>query len=46
MMGCISLLSNLNAIIDITSYYFVILDMTILRDATETIQKWVFVVSF
>jgi len=46
MMGCISLPSNLNAITGITSYYCVILDMTILHDAIKTIQNWVFVVSF
>ena len=45
-MGCISLPSNLNAIIGITSYYCVILDMTISHDAIKTIQNGVFVVSF
>ena len=46
MMGYIFLSSILNAIIGITSYYSVILDMTILHDAIKTIQNWVSVVSF
>jgi len=38
-MGCISLPSSLNAIIDITSYYRAILKMVILHDAMKTIQN-------
>ena len=38
----ISLPSNLNAIIGITSYYCVILKMVILHDVTKTIQNGVF----
>jgi len=42
-MGYISLPSILSATIDITSYYYVILKMVILHDATETIRNGVFV---
>jgi len=42
-MGYISLLSNLNAIISIKSYYGVILNMVIWHDAIKTIQNGVFV---
>jgi len=35
-MGCISLHSNLNAIIGVTIYYCVILKMVILHDAIKT----------
>jgi len=42
-MAYISLTSDLNAIIGIKSYYFVILKMVILRDAMKTIQNSVFV---
>ena len=41
-MGYISLPSNLNAIIGITSYYCVMLKMVILHDALKTIQNRVF----
>jgi len=41
--GYISLPSDLNAIIGITSYYCVILKMMILHDAIKTIQNRVFV---
>jgi len=42
-MGYISLPSNLNAIIGITSYYCVILKMVILHHAIKIIQNEVFV---
>jgi len=42
-MGCISLPSNLNAMIGITSCYCVILKMAILHDAIKTLQNGVFV---
>jgi len=42
-MGYISLPSNQNAIIAITSYYCVILQMVILHNAIKTIQNGVFV---
>jgi len=42
-MGYISLHSNLNAIIGITSYYYVILQVVVLHDAIKTIQNGVFV---
>jgi len=38
-MGYISLPSNLNAIIDIKSYYCVILKMVMLHEAIKTIQN-------
>jgi len=41
--GYISLLSNWNVIIGITSYYCAILKMVILHDAIKTIQNGVFV---
>ena len=44
-MGHISLLSNLNGIIDITSYYCVILKIMILHDAIKTINNKVFLFS-
>jgi len=40
-MGYISLPSNLNAIIGISSYYCVILKMVLLHDAMKIIQKGV-----
>jgi len=42
-MAYISLPSDLNAIIGITSYYCVILKMVILHDSITTIQNSVFV---
>jgi len=45
-MGYISLPSDLNAIIGITSYHCVILKMVILHDAIKTIQNRVFVFFF
>ena len=42
-MGYISLLSNLNAIIGITSYYCAILKLVILRYAMKTLKNGVFV---
>ena len=45
-MGYISLPSNLNATIGITSYYCVILKVEILHDAIETIPNGVFVFFF
>ena len=42
-MGHISLPSNLNVVIGITSYYCVFLKMLILHDAIKTIQSGVFV---
>ena len=53
-MGCISLTSNLNAIIGIASYYCVILKMVILHDAMKHfrmgylffLKKWQKTVSF
>jgi len=39
-MGYISLPSILNGIIDLTSYYCVILKMVILHDAIKTIQNF------
>jgi len=41
-VGYSSLPSILNAIISITSYYYVILKMVILHDAIKTIQNGVF----
>jgi len=41
-MGYISLPSNLNAIIGITSYYCVNLKMVILHDAIKTMENEVF----
>jgi len=41
-MGYISLPSNLNGIIGITSYYCVILKIKILHDAINTIKNKVF----
>jgi len=41
-MGYISLPSNLNGIIGMTSYYCVILKITILHDAVKTIKNKVF----
>jgi len=41
-MGYISLPSNLNGIIGITSYYCVILEIMILHDAIKTIKNKVF----
>ena len=43
MMAYISLPSNLNAVVGITSYYCVILKMVILHDSTRTIQNEIFV---
>jgi len=43
-MGYISLPSNFNAILGITSYYCVILQVVILHDAIKTIQNVYFVV--
>jgi len=40
-IGHIPLFSNLNVIIGITSYYYVILKMVILHDAIKTIQNGV-----
>ena len=45
-MEYISFPSNLNAIIDIKSYYCVILKMVILHDAIKIIQNRVFVFFF
>jgi len=45
-MGYISLSSNFNAVIDVTSYYCVILKMVILHDAIKTIPNEVFVLFF
>jgi len=45
-MWYISSPSILNAIVGITSYYYVILKMVILHDAIETIQDGVFVFFF
>jgi len=44
-MGYISLLSNLNGIIGITSYYCVILKIMILHDSIKTIKNKVFPLS-
>jgi len=41
-MGYMSLPSILNAIIDIISYYYVVLKMVILHDVITTIQNEVF----
>jgi len=41
-MGYISLPSNLNGIIDITSYYCIMLKIMILHDAIKTIKNKVF----
>jgi len=41
-MGYIPLSSNLNGIIDITSYYCVILKILILHDTIKTIKNKVF----